>query len=858
MASREHGFGGIASVEQSALYALRAPREFCAPDTAEHFPPDLVVDWSDLTLVVDVDVLGRRIKGAATWQGTVRQASLQRLRLDADSFEVLRVFDGAGSQLGWHHDGRSLWVELGKTYHRGELLRVAIDFDTREPRAGFYFVLPDADHPDRPAHAWTQGQDEDSKYWFPCHDSPNHKVRLRIVATVPEGMVALSNGRLRSVHGAADAGQRIFDWQLSRPAPMYLLTLVVGPFVEVVQQREPLPISYAVLPGREADGARSFGRTPEMVAVYERLTGVPYPFEKYSQVAVSEFVFGGMENASMTTQTDLTLHDARAHLDFSSEPLVSHELAHQWFGDLVTCRSWTHGWLNEGFATYFEQLWQEHGHSVDDFDYARQQALRVYLAEDSGRYRRPIVTHRYDEPIDLFDAHLYEKGAAVLHMLRRKLGDDTFFGAVSAYLRAFADQTAETVELRRVFETFSGVDLGRFFAQWVEQGKGHPELKVSGGWEADSSSYRIAFEQTQDRATAPIFHFEVAVHFVLADGATVVRTAPLQQARQIFFFALPAAPELVLVDPRGDLLAVWDLGLPEPLLRAQLRKAPSPWARWTAAHALAKQPSAQNVAALAAALRDDPAWMVQLEVARALGKTGTSAAYAALAASVGIDHPKARRAVREALGHWQTAEAGALLADLLRAGDASVLVEAETARALGATRWSGAWPALGEACDRASWNETVRVGVLDGLAALQDPRAVDLAAQWLAPRFPTLLRCAAIRCLCALVAEPAAVLRVLQPYVADTSFRFAFNLAASLGNLGDARAIALLQTVAERAVDGRVKKRATESIAALRAGLSAGQQVQGLRGDLDAVRNQLRDLSDTVQRTVQLRRHEEA
>ena len=137
------------------------------------------------------------------------------------------------------------------------------------------------------------------------------------------------------------------------------------------------------------------------------------------------FVFGGMENASMTTQTDLTLHDARAHLDFSSEPLVSHELAHQWFGDLVTCRTWGHGWLNEGFATYFEELWREHTESPDEFDYARLQAQRTYLSEDGGRYRRTIVTHRWREPIDVFDAHLYEKGASVLHMLRRKLGEDS-------------------------------------------------------------------------------------------------------------------------------------------------------------------------------------------------------------------------------------------------------------------------------------------------------------------------------------------------------------------------------------------------------------------------------------------------
>jgi aminopeptidase N len=847
----ERGFHGVSAVEAVQSRALRAPQPFQPASVPAQYPPDVPILWHDLTLVVTVDVHGRRLTGTATYEGTVRQTALRRARFDADGIEVLRAFDGDGHRRPIEHDGRTLWVDLGERT-RGDGVRISIDFDSRDPRAGFYFILPDADHPDRPAHAWTQGQDEDSRFWFPCHDSPNHKLRLHVLATVPDDMVALSNGALKDIYPAADAGWRTFDWQIARPIPTYLLTLAVGPFVEVMQREQPVPVSFWTLPGREADGERAFGRTPQMVDFFEQRLGVKYAYEKYSQVAVSEFVFGGMENASMTTQTDLTLHDARAHLDFSSEPLVSHELAHQWFGDLVTCRSWAHGWLNEGFATYFEELWREHTESADEFDYARLQAQRSYLGEDAGRYRRTIVTHRWREPIDVFDAHLYEKGASVLHMLRRKLGDDAFFGGLARYLGQHADGNVETSDLRRVLEDHSGVNLGRFFAQWVEEGAGHPEVKVSGAWDGDKRQFALTLEQTQDLEHAPLFSLEVPVLVLTAHAAgdpvngEQRWTLAFDQKLQTFHLPLAEAPTQVLVDPRGDLLWTTDWRLSEPMLRTILRHGPTAIARMHAAAALGKRASAQNVAALSTALQDDASWCVQLEVARVLGKVGSTAAFDGLAAAVQLAHPKARRAVRAALGQFQTAAAGQLLAELLRAGDESYFVEAETALALGRTRSPLAFDGLVAALNRPGWNETVRVGVLDGLAALQNPRALDVIAPWLAKHHHLLLRCAAVRALCGFTSEPAQVVDRLAPWTADVGFRFALTMAASLGGLGDGRAIRLLQVVAERAVDGRIKRRAEESMAQVRAGLGAGKQVDGLRGDLDSLRNAVRELTDRV------------
>ena len=232
--------------------------------------------------------------------------------------------------------------------------------ECRKPRHGLFFIKPVPAHPQRPAHAWTQCQDEYARYWFPCLDYPAEKQTTSTTIVVPKGMFALGNGML--VERKDEGGETIFRYRQDVPHSTYLMTMVAGPFVEVAQGKagtNGVPVFYYVLPGRESDGERAFGKTPAMIERFEERIGMPYPYARYSQIAVSDFIFGGMENTSATTQTDRTLHDSTAHLDFSSDPLVSHELAHQWFGDLLTCRDWSHAWLNEGFATFMEAVWRE-------------------------------------------------------------------------------------------------------------------------------------------------------------------------------------------------------------------------------------------------------------------------------------------------------------------------------------------------------------------------------------------------------------------------------------------------------------------------------------------------------------------
>jgi aminopeptidase N len=402
------------------------PRRPFQPDHVEpKWPRDRIVDITHIRLQVTLDFKERRISGTATHRLAAILDDIRELEFDAAEIEVASV--RAGTQaISFDHSDEKLRIRLERALKAGDEIEVAIDYAAR-PRRGLYFVGPDEAYPNKPVEAWTQGEDEDSRYWFPCYDYPNDRVTSEVIATVPDTFTAVSNGSLVETTANPANRTRTFHWRHDVPHSAYLISLAAGEFVEVRDQAGSTPVLYYVHPGREEDARRAFGNTPKMIEFFERRIGVPYPYAKYAQVAVSDFIFGGMENTSATTQTADTLHDARAHLDFTSDPLVAHELAHQWWGDLLTCRDWSHAWLNEGFATYFEALWCEEDKGADEFAWNVRQDRDGYLDEDSRHYRRAIVTNKYRAPIELFDRHLYEKGSLVLHMLRRTVGDELFF-----------------------------------------------------------------------------------------------------------------------------------------------------------------------------------------------------------------------------------------------------------------------------------------------------------------------------------------------------------------------------------------------------------------------------------------------
>ncbi len=511
--------------ERCRMAPRQGRRTYALADAKPHFAPDRPCDIVHIALTLHLDIAQQTLKGTCATTIRAVQETVSCLTLDAVDLQIAQVRQSKGAALAYDYDGQRLRVTFPEPLRRNAEATVAVDYSVTKPRLGLYFITPDAAYPHKPVQVWSQCQDEDARYWFPCFDAPNEKATTEMTVTVPQPYFALSNGTLLSTTRDEAAGTITCHWLQDQPHATYLMTLVVGEFSERTEIVDGgIPVQWYVTPGREDDGQRSFGDTPEMVRFFSQQLGVPYPWNKYAQIAVSDFVFGGMENTTATTQTDLTLHDARAHLDFSSNGLVAHELAHQWFGNLLTCKHWSHAWLNEGFATYLDALFHEHHKGTDEFRYYMHQNAQAYFREDREAYRRPIVTNVYKEPIDLFDHHLYEKGSLVLHMLRYMLGDDAFWSSLTQYVTSNRHQVVETVDLERAIETATGRNLQAFFQQWVYKG-GHPEYQVEFAWDEATRIATVTVKQQQQIGAehgveTPLFDMPVTLFFALPEGET--------------------------------------------------------------------------------------------------------------------------------------------------------------------------------------------------------------------------------------------------------------------------------------------------------------------------------------------------
>jgi len=823
---------------------------FALPDTQAQYAPDRQVDVTHIALDVSFEIERRVMNGNCTVHFSAIKDNLRRLTLDAAEMEILEVQGAGGKSLDFEHTGMKLHISLAKSLKKEEHSSVQVRYRVSDPRLGLYFVQPDDHYPDKPVQIWTQGQDEDSKYWYPCFDYPNEKATSEVIATVPENFYVLSNGELVETTRDEKSGEKTYHWKQDIPHVSYLITLVAGEFVEHTDTYEDIPVSYLVPPGREEDGERSFGKTPDMVQFFSEKLNFKYPYKKYAQIAVEDFVFGGMENTSATTQTALTLHDARAHLDYESEPLVAHELAHQWFGDLLTCKDWSHAWLNEGFATYFEALYREYDLGEDEFQYEMYGNAKRYFAEDA-KYRRPIVTNQYREPIDIFDRHLYEKGSLVLHMLRNELGDETFWAVMNHYLNKHAQQNVETIDLIRAVEDITGRNMKKFFDQWVF-GAGFPVLTVTYSWEPDeeedSGSAKIVVKQTQKAGEATsLFTFPVEIQFI-TESQTHTEKVTISEKEHVFYFPLDVKPAQFLFDPENWILKQLTLEVPQELLLEQVQNSPYCMARIQAAYALKKSPSAKVVDTLGAVLRNDCFWGVQSEIASVLGDVQTTRALSLLVESVSVGHPKARRAVAEALGSYHNPDAVEALSPLA-SRDKSYFVESAANAALGKTRSDGVFDIIKKSLSKDSYNEVIRAGVFSGFAELDNKEAIPVLEDYLEPGKPPMARAAAAAALGKLGQDNKSIVkRLLDLLTPEEHFRVKIGTITGLQHINDSAAVPRLKSYAEQEPNGMLKRMANMAARTIQSQQKQSKAVKTLQDEVDAMHSERMKLIERLEK----------
>ncbi|SPE28974.1 putative Membrane alanyl aminopeptidase [Candidatus Sulfopaludibacter sp. SbA3] len=597
-------------------------------------------DLQNLKLELSFDLPARKILGTATLRLEPLAGDLRELTLDSAALNIESVTVG-GRKLAFQTADDKLTVTLDRQYPAGAPIDFVIHYNA-QPKRGLFFVFPDKFHPDRPRQIWANGDTAggNNRYWFPGYDFPNDKTTTEMLVTVPPGWQVLSNGKLEGVSG------NTFHWVQDKPMSTYLISLVAGEF-DKGQDKWTVPVEYYVPRGRGADIPRTFGRTVDMLQFFSDNIA-PYPWAKYSQAMVDTFG-GGMENTSATTEGAASILEARDFEDrkAGTDSLIAHEMAHQWFGDLVTCADWRHTWLNEGFATYFEALWEEHAYGRDVFDWKELQAARGMT---SGFANPGSVVPKTNSEANGAYGLIYNKGGWTLHMLRGQLGDARFWKAIQHYTKKFSYQTATTNDFVEAVAEATGQDVEWLFDQYVYR-PGYPEFEVSWDYDAADHLLHVSVKQNQkvDGKPSP-FQLPVEVEAV---GDRMEQTFHLQVngEPQEFYLSLNERPVTVLFDPRDILLKSVTYHKTGAEWIWQLEHASRSLNREEAAYQLGSSGSSAAIAALARAAAGDTFYGVRIEAAQALGRTKSDAAEAPLLKMLADQNSEVRASAAGALGN---------------------------------------------------------------------------------------------------------------------------------------------------------------------------------------------------------------
>lgn len=869
------------------------------PEGRGDVAPDRVVDIQHLALELAIDVAGRSVEGAAVHTVRALREGVRSIAFHQAGLRIGQVlFDG--SPVPFRLGDERVFVTLPEAPPAGSSHELRFEYSAR-PTSGLHFRLPGHDSPDEYQEVWSQGEGTDNRFWFPTWDDPSDRFTFDGRFSAEDRFSVVSVGTLAGKEPAAGRpGWTTWRYRLDRTLVSYLVAVAVAPYERFSLPGSAVPLEVYAPPGTDEEtAARTVGDTAEMIDLFSRVTGVPYPWPVYRQTFVQRFIFSGMENTSATTMHRRLLYPARVeeHRD-PSDGIVAHELAHQWYGDLLTCRTWREMWLNEGFATWMTALWRDHAlgpeaGAVDVWD-----RFQGVIGADASGPR--VLVRRFFSP-DAPGADPYGKGASLLQMLRVMLGDDVFFAGLAAYTRGHQEDLVETDDLRRAMEDVSGWELDWFFDQWAFMG-GHPDLvvrhEVLDGHEAEAGDTSAPPE---DAAAGPA----AAVHPVPAAPRLLRVTITQRQGQPLPLFTLPVDLEIattqgvrvervwldgpeatatfdllgdlrwVAVDPMGGLLASIEHEQGPDERVAQLQGTTHPYARVAAFRALRQlqgRPSAVERDAVASFLRDASAPLAwRTEAAQALGawRDDESAAILldVLRAERRVDAPgsSALRAILAAevgRGLPQDAKIEELQQLLVR--DPVEYVRTAALDALGRLRGEGA-RGLAITALRASPTDQMilqrgaadllgkhgRASDLDALASLRKPHvnhelreAAMWASAWIATREPA----GTAR---VLAREPVA--RDAEAMLFDLNLRGRQTAVAVLAHVGDERSIEALEALRGREDQRSLRDAAAGTIDAIRrrvdrepdpAPAAVDARLQRLEERLDAAEKELREIQE--------------
>ncbi len=813
-----------------------AAMPFAEPAAKPNYGPSWTFQIVHAEVSLRVEPVQRTFRGEARLKLKLLPSHRGEIVIDLDDVVVESVeMDGVAAV--YRYDDGKLRVR-GVT-EDGVL---GVRWQCQDPIRGFYFTGPTEREPERQHMAWTQCQDQDGHFIMPCCDHPRVKHPWTIHVDAPEGYTTVSNGQC-TAESRGD-GRVLTTWEQPEPMPAYLFSVIVARLEVFDTKWRDCSVRYLVPEGSAAHVLTAMGKTPLMMEEMSRLTGVDYPWPRYDQVVVHDFIFGGMENLAATTMTELLLIDPVSALHWDPDDLVAHELGHQWFGDLVTCQDWSQAWLNEGFATFSEMVWREADRGKTDADwYAYRQALS-YMSEDSGRYRRPILSYMFREPIDVFDRHLYEKGSCVLRTLRTTLGDEPFWAGVNLYLTRHAYSGVHTRDFQKAMEDATGQNLDRFMDQWIFHA-GHPVLHIE--LTEEDGLVSVGVKQTQSGAQTPeVFHVPLRLELVFDDGDRRTIVLPVGQRSRAWAIPVARSVRTVRVDPGFGLLATIQIDAPLGWLE-ELAGDDCPVLAVRAVASLMRNGSPKALASVVETLRTHPFWGVRGRAAKQLAKLGTRGARDELCGRLLEERdPRVQLEIAEGLALFRDEVAANALLTALQRTPPTHHVKGALLFALGKTRDSRAISTIRAQMDEDSWGEVVRQRALQGLAATEDPEVLETLLSYSSAYWGGRVNMAAARALGQLGDRVESVrslcLERLLEMALEGEFRARLTALSALGELRDPRALDVLTQVYTSAPVGRLRRMAYEARVKVQQGRLGQEGLQPLRTRLDVLEDENRRL----------------
>ena len=759
-------------------------------------------DLQHSKIILRFDVLQKKVIGEVIHTLTTLRADTSKIEFDSVGLTIQSVtVNKAPAKFETTAEKLVVPVAAGKV---GDKYEIDIRYEGK-PTKGLYFILPDKDYPNRPTQIWSQGESEDTRYYLPTYDYPNDRLTTETVLTVPASWLTVSNGKLIGVANAANS-MKTWTWRESVPSSTYLITVVAGEFDEVKDSLRNLPVTYYAPKGRGDRLPINYSRTPAMIELFNKKYGVDYPWEKYSQAMVDDFVAGGMENSSATTNTSSSLVNPKLVAEYPTgqDDLISHELTHQWFGDYVTCKDWGNIWLNEGFATFGETVWTENHFPKDQSEYQRWTDARRWFAS-ANLFNKPIVRYDFDDSSE-FDGNAYTKGGWVFYMLRHQLGEDAFNRALKHYLEVNHGKNVVTADLVKAVEESTNSDVDQFFNQWV-YGAGAPKFDISYAYDNNKHQVALTVKQMQKvEGHVGLFRVPVDVEITTVTGAHLY---PIVVFKQTETFSLPASAEplMVLFDKGGNILKRTEFHKDQKEWLYQLKNAADFSDRADAAVALRtlKEDAAHSdgkadarnedvIMALADAATNDKTWGVRAVAAESLGELGGPvAAKKIIEALNSAKEPWLRARLVAAMGNFKDDKEVLAKLQNVAEQDSSYRARAAALQALAKLKAPNALTILNSAIAADSPDDFLRNAALRSLGQLGDEKAVPVLREWVVLGKPMETREAAIFSLARLQKDNKEITTQIASYLPEQHFGIRMAAVAALGARGDASAIPALE-----------------------------------------------------------------